>query len=55
MTDKPDIPYEQWKDDCETLITAWMFGNPPGGWSDKERRLAFMKKVADIEARLREE
>jgi hypothetical protein len=44
-----------WRNDCETLLTAAMYGNPPGGWSDPERRAAFVAKVADIEARLREE
>jgi len=43
----------QWLHDCETLLTAAMYGNPPGGWSDPERRAAFQADMADIEARMR--
>jgi hypothetical protein len=45
---------ERWKNDCDTLMTAWMYGNPPGGWSDPERCAKFSEDVADIERRLRD-
>lgn len=47
------ISDEQWLDDCETMLTACIFGNPPGGWSDPERIKAFQDKITDIERRMR--
>lgn len=47
------VSTEQWLHDCETLLTAAMYGTPPGGWSDPDRIQAFLDDVADIEARMR--
>lgn len=47
------VTEEQWREDCNTLFTAWMYGNPPGGWSDPKRREDFTRDVSDIERRLR--
>jgi hypothetical protein len=48
------IKREQWKHDCDALITAWMYGNPPGGWSDPTRRENFTRTIGDIQSRLNE-
>lgn len=48
------VSLDQWLDDVNTLMTAWMYGNPPGGWSDPTRRENFMRDVADVERRMYE-
>lgn len=45
---------DQWLNDCSTLLTAAMYGCPPGGWSDPDRCAAFVADVADIEQRMRD-
>lgn len=47
------VPLNQWLSDCSTLLTAAMYGSPPGGWSDPERCAAFLREMSDIEARMR--
>jgi hypothetical protein len=45
---------EQWKKDCDLLMTVIIYGNPPGGWTDPDRREQFQRAVVDVERRLRE-
>jgi hypothetical protein len=45
---------QQWRKlDVGTIITALMYGNPPGGWSDPKRIKRFQRAVtaavADLE------
>ena len=47
------ISQEQWLDDCETMLTACQYGNPPGGWSDPVRIREFQEKLYNIEKRMR--
>jgi hypothetical protein len=47
------VSEEQWLADCSLLLTAAMYGNPPGGWSDPERRAEFKTAVAKLEWRMR--
>lgn len=48
------VSKEQWKADCELLLLGCMYGCPPGGWSDPDRKQDFLNGLADIERRLRE-
>jgi hypothetical protein len=52
-TSRAKVPTEIWIADVSDLLTALMYGNPPGGWSDPERRQQFQDRLIDIEARLR--
>lgn len=46
------VPRSQWLSDCETLLTAAMFGSAPGGWN-RERQEEFQRELAEIETRMR--
>jgi hypothetical protein len=54
VTPKDCVTELQWLSDCDILLTAAMYGNPPGGWSDPDRRQWFMDEVQEIEQRMRE-
>jgi hypothetical protein len=47
------VSEEQWLADCSLLLAAAMYGNPPGGWGDPERRAEFTQAVAELEERMR--
>lgn len=47
------VKAEDWADDVDAMLTAIMYGLPPGGWSGA-RGAEFLDKINSIEASLRE-
>ena len=42
---------ELFHQDWGTMLIAAMYGCPPGGWSDPERKATFVAEIRDAEAR----